>query len=869
MRLLPSTTALALAATSGLFVGGTAAANPPAAPGASGAAAVQRIVVVSGAPALSSPAGSRPAARAAARGSQDVVVSGAKARGVSLHVTHRTTEVANALVVDVPADEVDELGSVPGVVAVVEPTSVEAPERPTPLSAEAVDSLVDASGSESEQGRAVVTATNLTGVPQAHREGFTGAGVTVGVIDSGVAYDHPALGGGGFPNGKVIGGYDFADEDADPYDDRFGPAAGHGTHVAGIIAGSDEHMTGVAPDSTLRSYRVFGTKNQATDAIILAALDRAAADGVDVVNMSLGIKGQRSNDVLSQAVNTLVDSGTPVIVALGNGYAGPFNASSPGVADRAIGVGSTYNDRYPYLAFEFADGGEAIPYLNTGQPPAAPATGSYPVVEGPKSCDPLPAGSLAGKVALFTRVPLGGSACGPFDLSRVIQAAGAAGALWYDTRLSGAQIPATNYFGLASIPVVGISTPSAERILAAPSGTTLTWGANYDEPLPADVAGTMDASSSWGPGHELEFKPDVAAPGGYILSAIPPARGSYGVMSGTSMASPHVAGVVALMLAAKPGTTPEAVRTALQNTTTPLHLTGDPERGLHPLAQQGAGRVDAPRAIAEVRGGASVTPSELPLGDTEGRRTVRQITVHNPTRSAVTYRIGHEGAVSAAPPYTAYWTVSDAHASVSPGEPTVTVAAFGHSTTTVQIEEPAGVPAGTLYGGWVTLTPNDGSVPALRVPYQGVAGDIDAVSAINSSFTAINPTLDNPALRPAYFSFGKSVPTTLDLTDASSTNDKAWVMLSHGYPMLERVRLQALDADGRVVATPVDQEWVARNSGVGTGVSFISWDGTLTDGSPAPAGTYRMRLVFDKAMGDPDGAPASESWTSPEVTVRR
>jgi hypothetical protein len=67
----------------------------------------------------------------------------------------------------------------------------------------------------------------------------------------------------------------------------------------------------------------------------------------------------------------------------------------------------------------------------------------------------------------------------------------------------------------------------------------------------------------------------------------------------------------------------------------------------------------------------------------------------------------------------------------------------------------------------------------------------------------------------------------------------------------------------------LDQKWVARNSGAGTGVSFLSWDGTRTDGSPAPAGTYRMRLVFDKAMGDPDGAPASESWTSPEVTVRR
>ncbi|MFF4758422.1 hypothetical protein [Streptomyces sp. NPDC001292] len=70
------------------------------------------------------------------------------------------------------------------------------------------------------------------------------------------------------------------------------------------------------------------------------------------------------------------------------------------------------------------------------------------------------------------------------------------------------------------------------------------------------------------------------------------------------------------------------------------------------------------------------------------------------------------------------------------------------------------------------------------------------VSAINPVFSAINTTLDDPTLRPGYFSFGRSVPITVDLTDASTANDEARVMLSHGFPLLERMRLQVLDARG-------------------------------------------------------------------------
>lgn len=163
----------------------------------------------------------------------------------------------------------------------------------------------------------------------------SGKGIVVAVIDSGIDRNHPALAG------RVIGGYDFVNDDADPMDDHR-----HGTHVAGIIAASSSEVSGVAPDVKLLAYKVLDHTGHGVSSDIIAALDRAldpnndgdTSDHADVVNLSLGAPGH-PDDPVSRAVERAVAAGVVVCVAAGNEGA-YHRVGSPGVAASAITVGA-------------------------------------------------------------------------------------------------------------------------------------------------------------------------------------------------------------------------------------------------------------------------------------------------------------------------------------------------------------------------------------------------------------------------------------------------------------------------------------------------------------------------------------------------
>src|SRR5436190_5179756 len=176
--------------------------------------------------------------------------------------------------------------------------------------------------------------------------GTRGRGVTVAIIDTGIDYTPPALGGGFGPGFKVIGGYNFVSKTADPMDDHF-----HGTHVAGIVAGESDSLLGVAPDVSLLAYKVLDSHGSGKTSDVLAGIERAAdpnsdgdfSDHADVANLSLGGLGN-PDDPQSMAIDRGTAVGVVYCIAAGNSGSGFHTIGSPGTARNAITVGATNNN---------------------------------------------------------------------------------------------------------------------------------------------------------------------------------------------------------------------------------------------------------------------------------------------------------------------------------------------------------------------------------------------------------------------------------------------------------------------------------------------------------------------------------------------
>ena len=228
--------------------------------------------------------------------------------------------------------------------------------------------------------------------------GYTGAGIKVAVMDTGIDYDHQALGGDGvvrlnsdhFPTARVAYGTDLVGDafNADPASPTYNPIPspdpypddcyGHGTHVAGIIGANDPvtGLKGVAPEVTFGSYRVFGCVGSTTADIMIYAMQLALADGMQVLNMSIGSAYQWPQYPTAMAANRLVNKGMVVVASIGNnGANGLWSAGSPGLGDKVIGVASYDNTNVflPYLTVN----GRNIGYVTMTYSPAPPTSGTY------------------------------------------------------------------------------------------------------------------------------------------------------------------------------------------------------------------------------------------------------------------------------------------------------------------------------------------------------------------------------------------------------------------------------------------------------------------------------------------------------------
>jgi minor extracellular serine protease Vpr len=427
-----------------------------------------------------------------------------------------------------------------------------------------------------------------------------GAGVRVGVIDSGIDERHAAFSCKESIPHKVYFSGEVGADDAQVL------VLDHGTHVAGIIGGcalnhdAVGEISGVAPGVELWDYNVFpgfglGYENYSGAALahdVMAALEQAVADGMDVINLSLQGRVERSTDFLALAVNSAVDAGAVVAVAAGNTGPGIATIQSPGGAAKALTAGASGGGHLlgvPIVVSSkqgsrtfLAAGGDFDSFSDVSSTPGALVnwadTGGAVT-----ACVPAPDPSAAsGKIVLIND---GG--CSVTTKIRHAERAGARGVIVY-SNMSGPPF-SLRHDGSGALPGIAalmVSSADGAAILdGLPATATLEASQRTDHVGGADVVAGF---SSRGPSpFDHLIKPDVTAPGVNVLSPI--LREQFAAFQGTSVAASHVSGAAAVLRQLHPEWSASDVRSAIVNTAAPL-LRSDGEPA--DLLAQGSGRID-------------------------------------------------------------------------------------------------------------------------------------------------------------------------------------------------------------------------------------------------------------------------------------
>jgi minor extracellular serine protease Vpr len=725
------------------------------------------------------------------------------------------------------------------------------------------------SWTQSDVKPALFTSKTMIGADVVQSQlGYTGVGVRVAVIDSGIDYTHPDLGGCLGPGCRVEGGYDFVGDafdgtntpapDSDPMD-----CLGHGTHVSGIIgakAASPAGVTGVAPGVTFRAYRVFGCVGGTTDDILIAAMERALADGVEVVNMSLGSVLTWRENPAAQAATRLVNKGITVVAAAGNfASLGLYGIGAPAVADKVISVASFDNleNREPYftispdalpVGYEYSDG------------PLPPTSGTQPMkrtgttTSTADACAPLAPGSVAGFVALIRE-----GTCSYYQKAINAQNAGALGVAIYTSVPRVFLSPTVAGTPAVTIPVVGITADEGaaidSRLASGPA--TMAW-TNQTMGFPEWTAGLTSNFSSYGLSPELDVKPDIGAPGGGIYSTFPVALGSYITGWGTSMASPHVAGAVALLLEARPHAPSNAIRSILQNSAVPAPWFGNPALGyLDTVQKQGAGMLHIDRAILATT---MVEPGKLSLGESVGGPAVRTLRITNASDTDLTYDLSHAPALSTGP-NTFSIGFTTGFASVTFSTASVTVPAGGQASVDVVITANPALPDRSVYDGYLVLTAR-GSGAVTRVAYAGFKGDYQSVRVLAPT------TRGFPWLAARSGSLYFNQPHGASYSMQGIDIPYFVVHLDHQSRLL---RATIESASGKDWHTAFELAYLSRNSS-SSGAFIYAWDGTTSTPQKTytvPNGDYRLTITVVKALGDENNPADVETWTSPVITIAR
>jgi len=673
----------------------------------------------------------------------------------------------NGIQASVPADELDAVAELPGVVAI------------HPVRTYELDNAVS---------------VPFLGVPQVwENTGYTGENVKVAILDTGIDYTHATFGGPGTVEAfeaaaatsdqpadpalfgpsapRVKGGIDLVGDDynADPGSDSYQPVPhpdsnpldcnGHGSHVAGTSSGSgvladgtgytgpydsttssNEFRVGpgVAPESDLYAVRVFGCDGS-TD-VVVPAIDWAVANGMDVINMSLGSSYGRGDDPDAVAAANAVGAGVVVVASAGNSGHNPYLTGSPGTGDGVIAV-SAVDSTESFPGATITVGGNTVEAINANGA-SLDGLGDLTVVRVADDPATSENESLGCSAEAFTKAGIvegGGQlavvssgTCARVAKAVFGQQAGAAAVVMvnstddlppYEGQIT--SNPDTGEEYLVTIPFLGVRSSDGAALTAG--GTATIEAATITNP---GFRGYASFTSSGPRSGDSAISPDVAAPGVSISSAAVGSGNGAAILSGTSMAAPHVAGVAALTVQSHPTWSAPQVAAAIVSTADPDKVAGQS------LTLGGLGLVDTAQAVATqvtASGDAFRTESgwaresALSFGFQEsalGFGGVKTVTIKNHGKKSVTFT------VSAAP------SEQSAKASVKFSQKKITVRGGGSAKLVVAVGAAArDIPTSVLsddqyafyeISGDVVLTSADAT---LRVPYLLVPRSNSKVSA--------------------------------------------------------------------------------------------------------------------------------------------
>ncbi|KAL7919642.1 peptidase S8/S53 domain-containing protein [Trichoderma austrokoningii] len=621
-----------------------------------------------------------------------------------------------------------------------------------------------------------------TNIQKLHNEGIRGKGAQIAIIDTGVDYRHPALGGGFGPGHKIALGWDFVGDNytgtntpvPGPYPLATCPSGGHGTHTTGILAMEDPDnvgfgLVGGAPDATIAVYRVFGCPDSGgTNDIIIGAMLRAAQDGADVISMSIGIIGIVWEELnpFDPVVTQLAQKGVATVAAVGNFGPALYSASVPGICKDGLSVGAVENEVYPTHYTAVDEKQRSLDYITVLPFPA-------------KSLDVFWLGTGLGipindTVASGCYQPAWDAATNAsVDWSKtllLVSYTDDCGNNWFQAQDLGA--PAVMAYLTTEDDAIELDLPgttpetlwlpynSGKAIVQNIQGLSPneTYSLRFDvstaaqsKQLIADPLGKfVDSFSSLGPTIEMTLHPKVASPGGVILSTWPLEAGGYAVDSGTSMATPLAAASYALVKSQFPHLTVAQLFDRLKTAAVPL-----PEYNstipFTSTLRQGAGLLDV---YAAVKADSTISPSEFSLRDS-ANPPPQNITITNNSKQANHYTISHDPAA-----------FLRAHENYLAGEPnfdTISIytphsvpASAQFSTTRLTLQpgesttitahimpQPDNYPYSTpVYSGFIKIS-SDNNV--YSIPYMGLPYSRDVVGSIAHNVSTTIP-YDTPQI---------------------------------------------------------------------------------------------------------------------------